>query len=74
VIVGHGKGEAKQPFLRPTSDRGIKVEVHGARITSDGWLLAYHGLDDVLRLAEVAITKLLDAGAAGTRLTGRLWS
>jgi hypothetical protein len=59
-MVRHAKGEAKQPFVRLTFDRGIKVEFHGARITADGGLLAYRELDDVLGLAEIAITKLLD--------------
>jgi hypothetical protein len=60
MIVGHAKGEAKQPPLRPTFDRRIKFEFHGAGITSDGGLLAYRELDDVLGLAEIATTRLLD--------------
>jgi hypothetical protein len=53
-------GEAKELPLRPTFDRRIKLEFHGARITSDGGLLAYRELDDILGLVETAITKLLD--------------
>ena len=60
VIVGCATGEAKELPLRPTFDRRIKLEFHGARITSDGGLLAYRELDDVLGLTEIAITKLLD--------------
>ena len=60
VTVGHAKGEAKESPLSPAFDRRIKFEFHGARITSDGGLLAYRELDDVLGLAEIAITKLLD--------------
>jgi Transposase DDE domain group 1 len=60
VIVRCATGEAKELPLRPTFDRRIKLEFHGARITSDGGLLAYRELDDILGLAEIAITKLLD--------------
>jgi hypothetical protein len=60
VIVGCATGEAKEPPLRPIFDRRIKLEFHGARITSDGGLLAYRELDDVLGLTEIAITELLD--------------
>ena len=48
--MGHVTGEAKELPLRPTFDRRIKLEFHGARITSDGGLLAYRELDDVLVL------------------------
>ena len=51
---------SKELSLRPTFDRRIKLEFHGARITSDGGLLAYRELDDALGLTEIAITKLLD--------------
>lgn len=60
MIVGYATGEARQPPLRPNFDRRIKLEFHGARITSDGGLLAYRELDDALGLTDVAITQLLD--------------
>jgi hypothetical protein len=59
-IVGYATGEAKEPPLRPVFDRRIKLEFHGARISSDGGLLAYRELDDALGLTEIAITQLLD--------------
>ena len=58
--MGYVAGEAKEPSRRPTFDRRIKLEFHGARITSDGGLLAYRELDDALGLTDTAITKLLD--------------
>jgi Transposase DDE domain group 1 len=60
VIVRYATGEARELPLRPTFDRRIKLEFHGARITSDGGLLAYRELEDILGLVETAITKLLD--------------
>jgi hypothetical protein len=59
-ILGYATGEAREPPLRPTFDRRIKLEFHGARITSDGGLLPYRELDDALGLTDMAITKLLD--------------
>ena len=41
-------------------DRRIKLEFHGARITSDRGLLTHRELDGALGLTDVAITQLLD--------------
>jgi hypothetical protein len=58
--MAYPMGEARPETLRVDVDPRIKLEFHGARITSDGGLLAYRALDDALGLTDSAITKLLD--------------
>jgi len=58
--MAYPMGEARPEPLRVNFDRRIKLEFHGARITSDGGLLAYRELDDAFELTDVAITQLLD--------------
>ncbi len=60
--MAHPMGEAKPEPLRVDFDRRIKLEFHGARITSDGGLLAYRELDDTLSLT--------GAGCFGNRCSG----
>src|SRR3954462_653673 len=65
-------GETKEP-LRVTFDRRLKLEFHGARITSDGGLLAYRELDDALALTTMGVSALAE-GRRGTTLRHRLLS
>jgi Transposase DDE domain group 1 len=73
--VAYVTGEAKELPLRPVFNCRIKLEFHGARITSDSGLLAYRELDDALGLTEIAITKLLDGrpGKNARHTLGRLF-
>jgi Transposase DDE domain group 1 len=64
-------GEAKHPALRVTFDRRLKLEFHGARITSDGGLLAYRELDDALGLTALAAAALAE-GRRGTNIRHQL--
>jgi hypothetical protein len=63
-------GETREP-LRVTFDRRLKLEFHGAKITSDGGLLAYRELDDALGLTATAASALAE-GRRGRNIRHRL--
>ena len=63
-------GETREP-LRVTFDRRLKLEFHGAKITSDGGLLAYRELDDALGLTTMAASALAE-GRRGRNIRHRL--
>src|SRR5215204_3373889 len=64
-------GEAKEPPVRVTFGRRIKLEFHGTRITSDAGLLAYRELDDTLGLTVTAASALAE-GRRGKNIRHRL--
>src|ERR687886_1564801 len=63
-------GEANKA-LRVAFDRRLKLEFHGARITSDGGLLAYRELDDALGLSVMGVSALAE-GRPGKNIRHRL--
>src|SRR3982751_400384 len=64
-------GEAKEPLLRLAFDHRLKLEFHGARITSDGGLLAYRELDIVFDPTAMAASTLAE-GRGGKNIRHRL--
>lgn len=69
--MANATGEAKAPPLRVAFDRRLKLEFHGAKITSDGGLLAYRELDDALGLTTTAASVLAE-GRRGRNIRHRL--
>ncbi len=53
-------GESKKEVLRVQFDPTVKLEFHGAKITSDGGLLLYREMDEVLGLTALAEEVLQD--------------
>src|ERR687885_2412265 len=52
--------DSKPEPLRPQFDRRLRLEFHGANVTSDAGLLAYRELDDALQLTDTATDELHD--------------
>jgi len=53
-------GEAGKDALRVGFDRAIKLEFHGAKVSSDAGLFPYRDLDEAAGLTESAAAKLFD--------------
>ncbi len=52
--------EGRKKALRVNFDRSVKVEFHGANVTSDAGFLAFRELDEALGLTEMVAELLVD--------------
>jgi len=53
-------GGAKNKPLRLEFDHRLKLEFHGAKVTSDAGLFVYRELDEMLGLMTMAVERLSD--------------
>ena len=59
-------GESRKDALRVHFDTRVRLEFHGATLTSDGGLLACRELDDALGLTEAATRSLRESRGDAT--------
>ena len=57
--MDHPKGADETGDLRPGFDRRVRLEFHSAKISSDGGLLLFRELDEVLGLHDTARTTVV---------------
>ena len=60
-------GDARNYVLKVDFDRCLRLEFHGAKVTSDAGLLAYRELDEVFGLTEMAAARLSDSRTGGNK-------
>jgi len=60
VIRGNATGETISDSLKVGFDRRLKLQFHGAKLSSDGGLLLFREVDDALGLSQMASWELRD--------------
>jgi hypothetical protein len=70
--MDHPKGAGEMENVRLGFDRRVRLEFHGSKISSDGGLLLFRELDEVLGLHDIAGGLLMDTRTGENRL--HFWS
>ena len=60
-------GGVREDALRTAFDRGLKLEFHGTKVTSDAGLLAYRELEEALDLTTAIDSELPDKQTTGSK-------
>ncbi len=63
-------GERRREAFRVGFDRSVKIEFHGAHVTSDAGLLAFRELDEALGLTGMAADFVMDTRTGGNTQHG----
>ena len=74
--MAHREGARETGDARLGFDRRVRLEFHGSKISSDGGLLLFRELDEVLGLHDIASGLLRDTRTGHNRLqtlVGLLW-
>ena len=66
--MDHPKGASETGGARLSFDRRVRLEFHGSKISSDGGLLLFRELDEVLGLHDIAGGLLRDTRTGHNRL------
>ena len=66
--MDHPKGAGETGDVRLRFDRRVRLDFHGSKISSDGGLLLFRELDEVLSLHDIAGGLLRDARTGHNRL------
>ncbi len=60
-------GEARKDAFRVGFDNRLRLEFHGAKVSTDGGLFPYRELDDAAQLTESGAARLIKIGAKVVR-------
>ena len=66
--MDYPKGASETGYIRIGFDRRVQLEFHGSKVSSDGGLLLFRELDEVLGLHDIAGGALRDTRTGHNRV------